>query len=109
MKDEDQKLMIAQRQAIDMDAILAQESKSLENERRLSAAHAATIKAHNLAKAQAAVEAAVDRGAIPAQDTQLKARWLDRISEDPDSVDLLNACQGNPIITVGRITKPVGK
>jgi hypothetical protein len=54
--------------------------------------------------AMAAVAAAVARGVLLARDTQSKARWVRAIMNDPSCIELLNAAQGNPAITVARIT-----
>lgn len=56
------------------------------------------------ADAEAAVRAAVERGAIPAADTALQAKWRDRLAEDPGAAELLAAIKGSPALTAGRLT-----
>lgn len=56
------------------------------------------------ADAEAAVKAAVERGAIPAADTELQAKWKARLTADPASVELLAAIKGAPALTAGRMT-----
>jgi phage I-like protein len=56
------------------------------------------------ADAKAAVEAAVARGAIPAKDEQLQAKWRGMLETDPAKAELLAALPGNPALS--RITQP---
>lgn len=56
--------------------------------------------------AKSAVEAAVARGAIPAQNVEMQAQWLAQLERDPDSEALLNNIAGNPVLTAGRLTQP---
>ena len=55
--------------------------------------------------AEAAVGDAIKRGAIPAQDEPLKARWTGLIEENPDNVVLLAALPDNPALTGGSVTR----
>lgn len=48
------------------------------------------IQARNKADADAAVQAAVQRGAIPAANTALQARWAARLTEKPEDRELLD-------------------
>lgn len=70
-----------------------------DNARLLAAATA-----RNQADARTAVQAAVARGAIPAQDTALQARWEQLITNDPAHASLLAAQAGNPALVAGRVT-----
>lgn len=55
-------------------------------------------------QAQAAVEAAVARGAIPPKDEAIQAKWREQIERDPSAATLLSLIPGNPILASERIT-----
>lgn len=57
------------------------------------------------ATAKAAVQAAVDRGAIAAKDTETIAAWEKDIAADPSRAALLAKMQGNPAVSGERITR----
>ena len=67
----------------------------LEKTIAAQAAENAALKASDAKRrkrdAESAVGAAIKRGAIPAQDEPLKARWTGLIEENPDNVALLAA------------------
>lgn len=69
----------------------------------------ATLKAQRTKDAKAAVDAAVQRGAIPAQNDTLKAKWQKACEENPESIEMLNAMQGNPALEADRISRPAGE
>ena len=71
-----------------------------------SAGQEAEIKQNREATAKAAVQAAVDRGAIAAKDSDTIAAWEKDISENPGRAALLAKMQGNPAVTGERITRP---
>lgn len=56
------------------------------------------------ADAKAAVETAVKRGALPAADTAIQAKWQERCERDPSAVELLNAIPDGPLAASGRVT-----
>lgn len=56
------------------------------------------------ADAKAAVEKAVARGAIPAKDDKIQAKWAGMIEADPAHAELLAAMPGNPALD--RVTQP---
>lgn len=58
------------------------------------------------ADAKKAVDAAVARGAIPAKDEAIQAKWRGMIEANPDHADLLAAMPGNPALQ--RVTSPAG-
>lgn len=58
-------------------------------------------------QAKTAVEAAVARGAIPAQAEEVKAKWTAQIERDPEAAALLALVPGNPSLSASRITQPV--
>jgi phage I-like protein len=53
-------------------------------------------------KAEAAVQAAVDRGALPALDKPLQAKWAGLLEADPDNAKLLAALPDNPALKAGK-------
>lgn len=66
----------------------------------------AEIKTQREVAAKAAVQAAVDRGAIAAKDSETIAAWEKDITEDPSRAALLAKMQGNPAVSGERITRP---
>lgn len=58
------------------------------------------------ADAQAAVDAAVARGALPPKDEKIQAKWLGLIEADPSHASLLASMPGNPALQ--RVTTPGG-
>jgi hypothetical protein len=48
--------------------------------------------------AEAAVKAAVKRGAIAPKDTELQAKWTKRCVEDPENIELLASIKGSPAL-----------
>ncbi len=56
--------------------------------------------------AEAAVTAAINRGALPPKATELHAKWVAQIEADPKAADLLNALQTAPAVQAGRIVQP---
>lgn len=64
----------------------------------------AALKERRQADAKAAVEAAVARGALPAKDEAIQAKWRSMIEENPDHAELLAALPGNPALQ--RVTEP---
>ena len=56
------------------------------------------------ADAQAAVDTAVARGAIPAKDEAIQAKWRGMIESNPDHAELLAALPDNPALTL--VTQP---
>lgn len=63
------------------------------------------------ADAKSAIEAAVARGAIPAADTAIQARWVETIERDPSAAELLAKLPGSALLTAGRLTssQPLGQ
>lgn len=61
-------------------------------------------KARRTADAKAAVEKAVARGAIPAKDEAIQAKWRGMIEANPDHAELLAALPDNPALS--RVTQP---
>ena len=55
--------------------------------------------------ADAAVKAAVDRGAIPPANTELQAKWRETIQRDPTAAALLASLQPAQALTAGRVTQ----
>jgi len=64
----------------------------------------AEILANRQASAKAAVQTAVDRGAIAAKDADTIAQWEKDITADPNRAALLAKMQGNPAIEGKRLT-----
>ncbi|MBS0632019.1 MAG: hypothetical protein JSS11_08910 [Verrucomicrobia bacterium] len=62
--------------------------------------------ARRAADAQTAVAAAVARGALPAKDETIQAKWRGLIASDPAHATLLAALPANPALT--RVTTPGG-
>lgn len=54
--------------------------------------------------AEAAVQAAVKRGAIPLKDEALQAKWRGMCISDPDHLELLAGMKGSPAIASTRLT-----
>lgn len=59
--------------------------------------------------AEAAVKAAVKRGAIPTQDSKLQASWKKKCVEDPESIELLASMKGSPAMERQRLILPHGQ
>ena len=61
--------------------------------------------------AVAAVQAAVKRGALPAQDTALHGKWEGWCVSSPDMIAALDAIPGVPAVTAGQMTtgQPAGR
>jgi hypothetical protein len=78
-------------------AIKAKDAKIVELETALQASQAA-VKAHNKALADTAVKAAVARGALPAQDKAIQAKYASLIESDPSNVVLLETLPGNQAV-----------
>lgn len=66
------------------------------------------IKAQRTKDATAAVDDAVARGVIPAQNDTLKAKWQTLCENDPANIDLLKGMNGNPALQQERITAARG-
>ena len=62
------------------------------------------LKARNTAMANVAITAAVKRGAIPAQNLELQARYRTLIEADPSNAVLVETLAGNPAIEGGFTT-----
>jgi hypothetical protein len=60
--------------------------------------------ARRKADAKAVVDAAVARGAIPAKDEAIQAKWQGMIEANPEHAELLAALPGNPALQ--RVTQP---
>lgn len=67
------------------------------------------IKAQRQKDAAAAVEDAIGRGVIPAQDEAQKNDWLEACQTDPKNIARLKAMQGNPALQTERITAARGQ
>ena len=104
------------------DALVAAEIKAKEAEIKANAAEleVARLKAKNSTletaettrreqDADAAVAAAVSRGAIAAKDEETKKAWKGLIVANPANAALLAKQVGHPAITTGRITPPAVK
>ena len=63
------------------------------------------IKARNKTDAEAAVKAAVERGAVLPKDQKTQDALVARATEDPSFIDVIKAMQGNGAVIGGRITK----
>jgi hypothetical protein len=87
----------------DSGAIAAKESEITALRAKLAKSQE-QIELRAKADAQAAVAAAVKRGAIPAADTALQAKWQDRCEKDPTAVELLAAIPDSPLLASGRLT-----
>jgi hypothetical protein len=64
----------------------------------------ARLQERRAADAKAAVEAAVARGALPAKDEVIQAKWRGLIEADPSHAELLAALPGHPALTP--VTQP---
>lgn len=62
------------------------------------------LKARRKTDAEAAVKSAVERGALPSQDTELQAKWVAKIEADPDMATILAKVGPAPEVVTGRIT-----
>lgn len=75
---------------------------------RAKAAEVDALKAKDLerrkADAKREVDQAVARGALPAKDEAIQAKWAGLIEADPKNVELLAAMPGNPALA--RVTEP---
>ena len=69
-----------------------------------NAAQESAIQAHNAATAKAAVESAVQRGAIAAKDTETITAWEKDITADPARAALLAKMGGTPALQPSRMT-----
>jgi hypothetical protein len=85
------------------EAIEAKDAEIKALQAKVEAADAA-IKAQQAKDAKEAVKAAVARGALPPQNTELHAKWEAAILADPASVVLLAGIQPPAAITAGRTT-----
>ncbi len=56
------------------------------------------VTAQRTKDAKAAVQLAVKRGAIPAGDTELQAKWEKRCTEDQENLELLASMKGSPAL-----------
>jgi hypothetical protein len=63
------------------------------------------LKAQRGRAAQEAVGAAVKRGAIPAQDEALQARWVQLCASNAEMLDTLQAMPGNAALAGGSLTR----
>lgn len=63
-----------------------------------------SIQAKRKEEAKVHVDAAVARGAIPAKDEALKAKWQGWLEEKPELSSVLDALGANPALKAGRIT-----
>jgi hypothetical protein len=54
--------------------------------------------------ADTAVQAAVKRGAIPAKNEALQAKWKQRCVQDPENIELLASMKGSPALESPRFT-----
>ena len=77
----------------------------LEGLKAKSAGQEVEILAQREANAEAAVKAAVDRGAIAAKDAETIAAWKKDIAADPGRAALLAKMQGSPALETQRITR----
>ena len=64
----------------------------------------ADLKTRREQDADAAVKAAVARGAIPAGNADLQKSWRDDLVANPESIKRLEAIAGNPVLSAGRLT-----
>jgi Skp family chaperone for outer membrane proteins len=71
-----------------------------DNERKDDA-----LRAQRGRAAQEAVAAAVKRGAIPAQDEPLQAKWMRLCADNAEMLDTLQAMPGNAALAAGSITR----
>jgi len=86
------------------EALRASETKITSLEGELAALKAAD-QARRKKDAEAAVARAVKRGAIPAQDEPLKARWQKTIEADPENVMMLETLPSNEVLAEGSVTR----
>ncbi|HXP59816.1 MAG TPA: hypothetical protein VN829_04945, partial [Dongiaceae bacterium] len=63
------------------------------------------LKVQRARAAQDAVAAAVKRGAIPAQDEALQAKWVQICANQAEMLDTLQAMPGNPALAAGSLTR----
>ena len=89
--------------AADTNAVTAAQTEITDLRAKLAEADK-VIKDQRKREATAAVQAAVKRGALPAQDTVLQAKWQGYCETDPGMIPTLDAIVGNPAITAGQIT-----
>ncbi|MEI7730177.1 MAG: phage protease [Verrucomicrobiota bacterium] len=75
------------------DQLKAKDSKILELE--------TALKARREQDAKDAVAAAVKRGAIPAQNDKLQAKWVKQITENPEALEMLQGMAANPAMESG--------
>ena len=85
------------------DAIAAKETEITTLQAKLAASEK-VIELRAKEDAKAAVAAAVKRGALPASDTALQAKWQERCEKDPSALELLAAIQDSPLLASGRVT-----
>lgn len=79
---------------------------------RLKADNAGLVEAANQRRKQevdAAIEAAVARGAIPPKDEAAKEKWRKACTGEPAALELLAAMRGNAAIEAGRMTTSDGR
>jgi hypothetical protein len=67
------------------------------------------IKAQRTKDATVAVDDAIARGVIPAQNDTLKAKWQNLCESDPANIELLKGMQGNPALQQERIAAARGE
>lgn len=106
MKEETTTAVAAPNAAADnAGALQARETKitTLEAE---NTALKARDEARRKGDAKAAVQAAVKRGALAAQNSELQAKWENWCAETPEMIDALNAMEGKPALESGRVTPP---
>ena len=80
----------AQNEVIDLRAKLAEADKAIKSQRKK--------------EATSAVQAAVRRGAIPAQNAELQAKWQGWLEEKPEMVETLEGIPGVAAVTAGQMT-----
>jgi len=80
----------AQNEVIDLRAKLAEADKAIKSQRKK--------------EATAAVQAAVRKGTIPAQNTELQAKWQGWLEEKPEMVETLEGIPGVAAVTAGQMT-----
>lgn len=104
-KNENDELVAARIEAkqAQLDANAAKlETESLKAK---NATHETTIKAHNAEVAKAAVNAAIERGAIAAKDTATIEHWTKDITERPEQAAILAKMGGNTALGGERLTR----
>ncbi len=95
-------------EVLDASNALKAKDRELETARAETETLKAKLAERSKADAQAAVQAAIERGALAPKDTTLHAKWQAAIEADPNAKAMLDAIPAAAVLQAGRITSTPG-